>query len=203
MPRRRQLTWLLTALLLLCAPLLAQVTPLDAHAAADAAYAEAQQLFQQKTPESLHQAISKGEEALRLYRLAGDRDKEAELLAGIGFTYLTLGDRTQAESYLAQALPILQALHKPGEQGILLSILGSTYEAAKDPGKAFDYYQRALPFFRSAADKKGEATALTGMGRTAFARNDKRQALDFFSQALPLWRSLGDRAIPRAVLTIT
>ena len=49
-------------------------------AAAEKAFTEADQLYQQGTAQSLRKAIAKWEEAVKLYREAGDRAEEAVTL---------------------------------------------------------------------------------------------------------------------------
>ncbi|MEQ9553800.1 MAG: hypothetical protein RIM23_29775, partial [Coleofasciculus sp. G3-WIS-01] len=64
--------------------------------AADQIYGEADELFQQGTAESLRQAIPKFEQAVRLYRQAGNQGKEAVSLNNIGYIYSSLGQKQQA-----------------------------------------------------------------------------------------------------------
>ena len=63
----------------------------DTRAAADQAYAQAMQLFAQRTQESMRQAIVKAQEALALYEQLGDAGKQAEVLAGLGSRQSHLG----------------------------------------------------------------------------------------------------------------
>lgn len=55
----------------------------DVRAGADAAYAQAQRLFAQRTPESIRQPIAKGQEALSLYEDLEDKPKQAAPLVGL------------------------------------------------------------------------------------------------------------------------
>jgi tetratricopeptide (TPR) repeat protein len=59
-------------------------------AAAERAFTEGDQLYQQGTAQSLRKAIAKWEEALKLYREAGDRRGEANTLTNIGQVYSDL-----------------------------------------------------------------------------------------------------------------
>ncbi|MEC4806198.1 MAG: tetratricopeptide repeat protein, partial [Jaaginema sp. PMC 1079.18] len=71
--------------------------------AAYRAFEEGEQLRQQGTAESLRQAITKYEEATRLFRQAGDKRSEAVSLNNIGLVYDSLGELQQALDYLNQA----------------------------------------------------------------------------------------------------
>ncbi|MBW3587521.1 MAG: hypothetical protein KY448_17290 [Cyanobacteria bacterium 0813] len=59
--------------------------------AAERALTEGVQMFQQGTAESLRKAIAKLEEALKLYREAGDSSAQAVILLVLGRVYVELG----------------------------------------------------------------------------------------------------------------
>lgn len=165
----------------------------DTRVAADQAYAQAMQLYAQKSQESIRQAIVKGEESLALYKQLGDRGKQAELLTGLGSASLTLGEKARAIEYLRQALDLIRGRGNPaGEAGVLI-ILGSAYESNQEVKPAQETYRQALPLCRALKNSQCEVSALMGLGRVSFASGEKQQALDYFGPALPLWRALGDR----------
>ncbi|MFI5111483.1 MAG: CHAT domain-containing protein [Terriglobales bacterium] len=172
----------------------------DTRAAADQAYTQAMQLYAQKTPESMRQAIVKGQEALALYEQLGDAGKQAELLAGLGAASLTLGEKASAAEYLRKALVLVRRLgNRAAEAGVLV-ILGGAYESNHEFKPAQDTYLQALPLCRELKNSQGEVSALMGLGRVSFATGEKQQALDYFGQALPLWQTLGDRRNQAATL---
>jgi len=70
---------------------------------------EAMQLYKQGTAEALRGAIVKYEEALKLYRSAGDREQEATTLNNIGSVYSALGEKQKALEYYSQSLPLSRA----------------------------------------------------------------------------------------------
>ena len=167
--------------------------PQDTRAAAEAAYARAMQLFAQRTPESLREAIQTCELALPLWEKLGDRGKQAELLGGIGSGYFALGNKQKAIEYLSRALPLTQALgDKSNEAGVLL-MLGFSYESTSETPKAVDACQQALQLFQSLGVKQGEASALASLGRISMTSGDRQKAIAYFTQVLPLWRALGSR----------
>ena len=103
------------------APRIAQQTT-NANAA-DQILNEAVELWQQGTAESLRQAIPKFEQAVRLYRQAGNQGKEAVSLVYIGYIYDSLGQKQQALDYYNQALPLFQAVgDREGEATTLNNI---------------------------------------------------------------------------------
>ncbi|TAD92120.1 MAG: CHAT domain-containing protein, partial [Oscillatoriales cyanobacterium] len=95
----------------------------NAAAAAERAFKEGDQLYQQGTAESLRKAIAKFEEALKLYREAGDRSGEATTLSGIGNVYSDLGEQQKALEYLSQSLTLIRAVgDRDGEATTLYNI---------------------------------------------------------------------------------
>ena len=77
--------------------------------AAQTAFEEGLQLYKQGTAEALRGAIVKYEEALKLYRKAGDREQEATTLNNIGSVYSALGQKQKALEYDSQSLPLSRA----------------------------------------------------------------------------------------------
>jgi len=67
--------------------------------AADQAFTQADQLYQEGTLEALKGAIAKWEEALNLYREIGDRSGEARTLNHIGKVYSDWGEKQKALDY--------------------------------------------------------------------------------------------------------
>ena len=177
-------------------PVAAQSAPApqqDLRTAADQAYAQAMQLYTQKTPESIRGAAAKGEEALALYRQLGDRAKEAELLVGLGNAYLVLGDKARAAESLRQGLEVVRGLGRRSDEAVVLNMLAGAYETSQQATQSQDTYQQALALCRELNDPRCQGSALMGLGRVAFATREQEKALGYFDQALPLWRTLGDR----------
>jgi tetratricopeptide (TPR) repeat protein len=77
--------------------------------AAAKAFEEGVQRYQQGTVEAKRSAIVKFEQALKLYREAGDREQEATTLNNIGSVYSALGQKQKALEYDSQSLPLSRA----------------------------------------------------------------------------------------------
>jgi len=67
--------------------------------AAETVLKEGVQLYQQGTAEAKRGVIAKFEQALKLYREAGDRLGEARTLNNIGLIYSELGEKQKALEY--------------------------------------------------------------------------------------------------------
>ena len=131
---------------------------------AERVFDEGMKLYQERSAESLRQAIQKWQEALSLYRVLNDKKNEAKTLVWIGFVYNSLGEKQKALDYYNEALPILRAVGDRGGEATTLNNIGAVYDALGEKQKALDYYNQALPIFRAAGDRRGEATTLNNIG---------------------------------------
>ncbi|OCQ92119.1 hypothetical protein BCD67_19420 [Oscillatoriales cyanobacterium USR001] len=163
-------------------------------AAAERAVTEADQLYQQGTAESLRKAIAKFEEALKLYRAAGDRAQEATILSNIGKIYSDLGEKQKALEYYNQSLPLFPVVGDRAGEATTLSNIGLVYSELGEKQKALDYYNQSLPLSRAVGDRSQEATTLSNIGLAYSELGEKQKALEYFNQSFPLSRAEGDRA---------
>ncbi|MEG4346600.1 tetratricopeptide repeat protein [Microcoleus sp. A003_D6] len=161
--------------------------------AGEKVYQEAEKLYQQGTKEALISAIVKYEEALKLYREAGDREKEAVTLNSIGLVYSELGEQQKALQYLNQSLPLSQAVGDRSQAAITLSNIGLVYSKLGEPQKALQYFNQSLPLGRAVGDRSGEAITLSNIGKVYSDLGEKQTALEYYNQSLPPTRALGDR----------
>lgn len=133
--------------------------------AAKKLYEEAEKLYYQEgTKEALTSAIAKAEEALKLYRSAGDRLQEAIILNNIGFVYTNLGEQQKALQYFNQSLPVSRAIGDRRWEATALNNIGIVYSNLGEQQKALDYYNQSLPLSRAVGDRSGEATTLNQIG---------------------------------------
>ncbi|MCC5667365.1 tetratricopeptide repeat protein [Nostoc sp. CHAB 5784] len=168
---------------------------------ANRALREGLELYRQGTADSLRQAIKKWEEALSLYRAAGDRKGEVTALFGIGHFYNDFGEKQKALEYYNQALPLYRAIPDRHGEATTLNTIGSVYNDLGEPQKALSYYNQALPLFRAIPDRKVEATILNNIGLVySDLLEDKQKALSYYNQALPLFRAVPDRKGEATVL---
>lgn len=88
------------------------------------AQGEARQLTQNKAPRA--QVIAKLKEALKYWRLAGDKSKEYIVLSFIAWQYQQRGEYSQYLKYVQQSLSVAQAPH---ERTLALSSISLAYQA--------------------------------------------------------------------------
>lgn len=168
--------------------------------AAETVFREALALKAQQTAESISQSIAKYEQALALWRAAGDRDLEGLALNNLAEVHYSLGNRQKALELFAQGLAIMQATGSKIGEAAMLSNIAAVYQDLGENDKALDYFARALPLRRAAGDKAGEAVTLSNIGYLYSHTGDNRKALDYFNQALEIARAAGNRAYQESVL---
>ena len=161
--------------------------------AAAKALNEGLQLYQQGTAEAKTSAIAKYEEALKLYREAGDRGMEATTLNNIGLVYSQLGEKQKALEYYSQSLPLTRAVGDRGGEALTLTSIGQVYSELGEQQKALEYYSQSLPLTRAVGDHGGEALTLHNIGSVYSDLGEKQKALEYYNQSLPLTRATSDR----------
>jgi CHAT domain-containing protein/Tfp pilus assembly protein PilF len=161
--------------------------------AAETALMEGIQLYQQGTAEAKRSALVKFEQALKLYREAGDRSLEATTLNNIGSVYSELGEKQKALEYYSQSLPLSRAVGDRGGEALTLNNIGAVYSELGEKQKALEYYSQSLPLRRATGDRGGEAATLNNIGAVYSELGEKQKALEYYSQSLPLRRATGDR----------
>ena len=161
---------------------------------------EAVELGKQRTEEAFKKALTKYEDALRLFRVAGDRDYEALILNNMAEIFTTLGDRKKALDYFTQALAALKTTHFPALEAGVLSNLGAIYDDIGEKDKALDYYNKALPLRRGAGDKLGEAITLSNIGYVYQGLGESQKAIQHYNQALALMREAGNSSSQAVIL---
>ena len=117
--------------------------------AADEADAQAGILLSEQSRESHVRAIEKLEEALKLYKEAGNRIEEQRVLNDIGRAYMYLGGYKKSVEYFEQSLLVSQAIADRSGEAYSLARIGEAYLALGDKQKALDYANRSLLAFRA------------------------------------------------------
>jgi tetratricopeptide (TPR) repeat protein len=121
-----------------------QTAQTNSSEAAEKALNEGLQLYQQGTAQAKRSAIVKLEEALKLYRQAGDTSGEAASLIVLGKIYSDLGEKQKALEYLSQSLQLFQALGERDGEAITLNNIGAVYSELGEKQKALEYYTNFL-----------------------------------------------------------
>src|SRR5262245_4878639 len=172
---------------------LREATAEDKHrVAAESVFREAEQL-RQGTPEEKRKGIEKYQEALELYRRAGDRRGEAETLKNIGAVHLSLGELRRALDKFNEALPIRRAIGDRRGESTTLHNIGSIHLSLGETRRALDKYNEALLIARAIGDRQRESYTLNQIGLIYQSLGETRRALEKFNEELLVVRAIGER----------
>jgi len=170
-----------------------QTAQSNSSGAADKLYKEGVQLYNQGTASAKRSVIVKLEEALKLYRQAGDKRREPLSLLGIGKVYGDLGENQKALEYYNQSLSLFRAVGDRSGEAVTLYNIGGTYSGLGENQKALEYYSQSLSLSRAIGNRSGEALTLNNAGLVYSELGEKQKALEYYNQSLSLFRAVGDR----------
>ena len=173
------------------------------HVAALKSFEEANQLRDQQTAESRRKALKKYEEALLLWRDAGDQDGETRTLIEIGIIYSRNGDQPKAMESYSRALELSRSLGNRRLEAEALIDIGMSHWRRGQFDKAVEYTSQALPLSRASGDRRNEAIALNNIGLDYASMGQLQEALRYYNQALLLRQDVGDRNWEAATLNNT
>jgi tetratricopeptide (TPR) repeat protein len=138
-----------------------------------------------------HNAQTRYEQALPLYRQAGDVLGEAHCIKGMGDIAFWRGVLDGAQAHYEQALPLYRQARDVLGAANCIRRLGDIALRQSDLGDARARYREALPLYRQAGDVLGAANCIKGMGEIALRRSDLDSARTRYEEALPLYRQAG------------
>jgi CHAT domain-containing protein len=156
--------------------------------AASQALVKAYRLSSQGSPESQQQAARKSEEAISLFRDAGDRRGEAEAFQVLSFRSFVATDYQAAIDYLEQAKGLWHALADYGAEAAALDSMANYLGRLGESQKALDSLNESLLLRRALGDRWGEAMVLTSLGDVYDAQGEFQEALNDKEQALSIFR---------------
>ncbi len=154
----------------------------------------AQGLRARDQPKELPDALLRLEEALSLWRKAGDLPGEVDTTNEIGVTDMYLGDFAAARGRFESALAAARRDRYVRGQADAWNDLGVILARLGQPAAALEAYRNALELWKHLGDIVEQGTTLANMG-DLFRRDlyDLVQASRSFDEALPLLREVGDQ----------
>jgi CHAT domain-containing protein/Tfp pilus assembly protein PilF len=153
------------------------------------------------TLEDKRKSIEKYQEALGLYRRAGDRSKEATTLTNIGAVYWSLGETQKSLEKHSEALPLRREVGDRRGEAQTLNKIGLVYWSLGETQKALEKLSEALRIFHRIGDRGGEAATLSSIGSVYHSLGEMQKALDKFNEALPVLRAISDRRVEASTLS--
>ena len=161
--------------------------------AAETLFAQARSLRRQNTEESLRGAVTKYEEALRLYRAAGERRREVNTLNALGDIYRNMGDDRKALNLFTEALSISRSVDdRPLQITTLIYLGGGIYFDLAEPEKALDHLAQALNLSLAAGDRQAQATVHNNFGAIYTTIDEPQRALEHYNQAMAIYQATGN-----------
>jgi CHAT domain-containing protein/predicted negative regulator of RcsB-dependent stress response len=139
------------------------------------------------------EALKNYDQAIALFRQAGERNGEALVLNDMGPAYAELGQKQKSLKVYNQAIQIWRETGNRQGEALTLNDMGRLYRDLGLHQSAMDYYNQALPIWREVGNRNGEAMALSDIGRAYADLGQPQKALDYGSQALPIFRETGNR----------
>jgi tetratricopeptide (TPR) repeat protein len=139
-------------------------------------------------------AIRLAQEALELFRTAGDRLGQARTDNVLGYAYWLMGRYQESRDCFKDALARLES---PGDNTEIANIL-STFgivvagQPGGDPVEARQYLEEATSLRRKLGDRRGLGEALTNLGILAYREADWPQAWAHYAEALEHEQALGN-----------
>jgi CHAT domain-containing protein/predicted negative regulator of RcsB-dependent stress response len=134
-----------------------------------------------------NQSTEKYEEAISLFRAAGDARGEAQAFQVLSLRSFVAREYQAATDYLKQARPLWQALAESEMEARVLESMANSLGRIGKTQEALNALDEALPLRRALGDRTGEARVLIArgdiydaMGKFQEALNDKEQALSIF-----------------------
>lgn len=159
--------------------------------AAEKSLAEGMRLLTPWRLESWPAAIAKLEEAVRLYRTAGEQLGEANALHLIGTLYVEMHEYQKALNYLNQAVRLWRTNNVIWGTVTTLNNLGRAYYGLGKQPEALEAYRLALELGRPAGEEQSnEAFALYGLARIGRDRGNLAEAHTQIEAALKIFESL-------------
>lgn len=161
------------------------------HATAQSLFDEARKLRAQQTAASRREAIEKCQQALPLFKAAGDTYRQALTHLAIGIAYYPLNEYRKALDQFNQTLALAQQLGDRRLEAGTETFVGGMLDILGDVTKALDHYHRALKFAREGKWRQAEGSALSNIGKIYRDVAEFQKALEFYTQALLVFRAIG------------
>jgi CHAT domain-containing protein/predicted negative regulator of RcsB-dependent stress response len=139
------------------------------------------------------EALKDYDQAIALFRQAGERNGEALVLNDMGPAYAELGQKQKSLAAYNQAIQLWRETGNRQGEALTLNDMGRLYRDLGLHQTAMDYYNQALPIWRETGNRSGEAMALSDIGRAYADLGQPQKALDYGGQALPIFQETGNR----------
>ncbi|HEV2991886.1 MAG TPA: CHAT domain-containing tetratricopeptide repeat protein [Candidatus Angelobacter sp.] len=162
----------------------------------DTAFATAEKLRLEASPEAHLKALELYQKAWRCNLEPAPSLKAAEILLGMGRVQITMNNNPEAQANLAASLETFhQIVSKPiqvqNEEAVAAFNLAKTLSRLGHIDEALPLYNQAREVFHRLQDTPKEAFTLEELGLASFLMGENQSALEYFSQAMRRLDNLG------------
>jgi CHAT domain-containing protein/Tfp pilus assembly protein PilF len=169
--------------------------------AAETLFAEAEGLRARMNAETLKSAITKYDEALRLFEAIGDRSGEANTLLNSGMASTVLSDYQNALDRFARSIPAFQSIGDRRSQAEALNNIASAHYFQGDTEKSLEVLLKSLAIYKDLGDRKREGEVISNIGSIYMQMDDARGAIEYLDQALAIARSEANKRYESSILS--
>lgn len=143
----------------------------------------------------LEESAQMFQQAIKQFRLVGNRDGVATALSNFAGARLSQGELIQARKLLEESIPEYEAIDD--EEGVALNLdnLGDLWRQSGDLDQAEAMYKRAESVARKIDDKNATAYVLSGKGDLALDQGDLVSARKSYEEALELRNQAGEKQL--------
>jgi len=159
---------------------------------ANHALLQAYRLSVEGSPASKQQSAQKFEEAIEIFRAAGDLRGEAEAFQTLSFRSFAIQDYQESVNYIRQAQALWHSLNDYRREAATLERMANSLERLGKSQERLDSLSGALPLRQALGDLWGESNDLDWLGDTYNAMGEFQKALNSYEQALSLFRVAGN-----------
>jgi tetratricopeptide (TPR) repeat protein len=171
-------------------------------ARAEKAFAEAGKLFYQENAESNRAALTKLEEARRIYHEISDQKMEAYCFVWLGRVNNALGEKQKALDFYNHSFPLFKSAGDKAGTALAFNNIGTVYSSLGSKQKALDSYNQALTIQRELADNDAEMMILSNIAGVYEDLGERQKAIDYYQQSLSLQKQVGDQEGEASTLNI-
>jgi tetratricopeptide (TPR) repeat protein len=134
-----------------------------------------------------------GEQALALYRAAGDAVGEGQALRELGFLGWASEDYSAALAYGRDALQLARRQGDAEGEATALHNLAEVHRSLGSPRQSIGLYENALELYWARQDRRRQGVTLYGLGTAYRQSGELEEAVLRYGQALEVCAEAGDR----------
>jgi len=141
--------------------------------------------------EDYHQAVPLFLEAMQHYQSTGDETGKADVLSGLGTSYMLMGAYPEALQQLLRALVSYREQENLGGEAAVLKNIGHLYLLLEDLARAIPHLEQCLDLARILRDRRLEADALSKLCDACRMAGQTQLAVRHGLRSVELYQEIG------------